>query len=214
VQSTGARPRARVGERPALVVATPGVEPVPDGSYAAALLLDVDLTLLRPGLRAHEEALRRWYAAAALVRSAPDGGVVVAVGDPAARPVQQLVRWDPWGAAEGELRDRTPLALPPTARVATLTGPPAVVREAAEELARLLSASGADDVALGSPLDLEPEEPGRPGRPAEPQARVLVRAPRRAGPALSAALRALQAGRAARRAGPGLRVQVDPVDLA
>ena len=65
---------AAVGPEPALVVATPGAEPVAEGGYAAALLLDGWALLGRPDLRAAEEALRRWMAAAALVRPGPDGG--------------------------------------------------------------------------------------------------------------------------------------------
>ena len=48
---------------PALVVSTPGAEPVAEGGYAAALLLDGWAMLGRPDLRAGEDALRRWIAA-------------------------------------------------------------------------------------------------------------------------------------------------------
>ena len=54
-----------VPDRPALVVSTPGAEPVAEGGgYAAALLLDGWAMLGRPDLRAGEEALRRWMQAA------------------------------------------------------------------------------------------------------------------------------------------------------
>src|SRR5262249_9155368 len=46
--SGGGRVLARVGDQPALVVATPGAEPVADGGYAAAVLLDGWLMLSRP----------------------------------------------------------------------------------------------------------------------------------------------------------------------
>ena len=72
---------AAVPAEPALVVATPGAEPVAEGGYAAALLLDGWALLDRADLRAGEEALRRWLAAAALVRPARDGGRVVVVAD-------------------------------------------------------------------------------------------------------------------------------------
>ena len=52
----------------ALVVSTPGAEPVAEGGYGAALLLDGWALLGRQDLRAAEDALRRWMAAAALVR--------------------------------------------------------------------------------------------------------------------------------------------------
>jgi primosomal protein N' (replication factor Y) len=80
---------------PALVVATPGAEPVADGGYGAVLLLDTWALLGRADLRAGEEALRRWTAAAALARPRDDGGRVVVVGDRGLRQVQALVRWDP-----------------------------------------------------------------------------------------------------------------------
>ncbi len=91
---------ATVGREPALVVATPGAEPVAEGGYAAALLLDGWAMLSRPDLRVDEEALRRWLAAAALVRPGPGGGTVVIVAEAAIPAVQALVRWDPASFAD------------------------------------------------------------------------------------------------------------------
>ena len=51
---------------PALVVATPGAEPVAAGGYGAALLLDAWALLGRQDLRAAEDTLRRWMAATTL----------------------------------------------------------------------------------------------------------------------------------------------------
>ncbi len=96
--------------RPALVVSTPGAEPVAEGGYAAALLLDGWAMLGRPDLRAGEEALRRWIDAASLVRGQAEGGTVVVVAEPTLRPVQALVRWDPVGHARRELAERAELA--------------------------------------------------------------------------------------------------------
>ena len=62
-----------VDDEPAIVVATPGAEPVAAGGYAAVVLLDTWLALARPDLRTEEEALRRWLDAAGLV---PPGGHV------------------------------------------------------------------------------------------------------------------------------------------
>ncbi|MER8039723.1 primosomal protein N', partial [Streptomyces hydrogenans] len=50
----------RVPDRPALVVSTPGAEPVADGGYAAALLLDGWALLGRPDLRAGSDADPRY----------------------------------------------------------------------------------------------------------------------------------------------------------
>ena len=114
--------RARVGSAPALVVATPGAEPVAEGGYAAALLLDGNQMLARPWLRAEEQTLRRWFNAAALVRSTEHGGTVVVTADQD-RAVSALVRWDPAGHSERELHERHELGLPPAVRTAALTGP-------------------------------------------------------------------------------------------
>ena len=74
VGSGGAEVREHVDDRPALVVATPGAEPVAAGGYGAALLLDGWALLGRADLRATEETLRRWMTAAALVRGDGAGG--------------------------------------------------------------------------------------------------------------------------------------------
>ena len=66
--SGGQHVLAEVPAESALVIATPGAEPVAAEGYAAALLLDGWALLGRPSLRAAEETLRRWLNAAALVR--------------------------------------------------------------------------------------------------------------------------------------------------
>jgi primosomal protein N' (replication factor Y) (superfamily II helicase) len=195
VSSTGGQARERVDGRPALVVATPGAEPPAEGGYAAALVLDTWLTLARPDLRTSEESLRRWLGAAALVRPADDGGSVVVVGDPAAAPVQSLVRWDPAGAAERELADRASTRLPPVARVATVTGP----ADAIDDLVRGLDLPAGAETLGPVPVD-------------EQSARVIVRVPYAVGGGLSRALRQGQAARSARKL-THLRVQVDPTEL-
>ncbi len=116
-----------VPAEPALVIATPGAEPL--GSYAAALLLDGWALLGRPSLRAGEEALRRWLAAAALVRA---GGTVLVHADAGLPAVQALIRWDPVGYSERELAERAELGFPPAVRMASVTG-------SADAVASLLS---------------------------------------------------------------------------
>ncbi|WP_407939698.1 primosomal protein N' family DNA-binding protein [Motilibacter deserti] len=217
-QSSGDKPLLRVADRPALVVATPGAEPVADGGYAAALLLDPVALLARPDLRAEEEALRRWTAAAALVRPAAEGGEVVLCGDPGLPGVQALVRWDPFGAAAAQLAERAPLGLPPVARVATVTGPLAAVATVLADVRRTLDGAGVTGVDLGVPVEAEltRRPAGRAGPPPAdepPVARAVVRAPRAAGAALASALATAQALRSARRDSEPVRVRVDPLDL-
>jgi primosomal protein N' (replication factor Y) len=177
----------------ALVVSTPGAEPVAEGGYGAVLLLDGWAALGRADLRAGEEALRRWFAAAALARP---GGRVVVGADRALAPVQALVRWDPGGAAARELAERTDLGFPPAVRMASVTGSPAAV---AEFVAALPEPARRD--ALG------------PVPVAEGTERLLLRAPRAAGGQLAAALKAAQAVRSAKK-GDAVRVELDPRELA
>ena len=195
VASAAGHVRDRVADAPALVVSTPGAEPVAEGGYAAALLLDTRLTLSRPGLRTPEESLRRWFNAAALVRPADRGGRVVVVGDPAVPTLQALVRWDPSAAAERELAERSSAHLPPAARLALVSGP---ADEVAAVLAGLELPAGGE---LLGPLPLDAET-----------AQLVARVPRERGAALSGVLREVQATRSARKLSH-LRVQVDPVEL-
>lgn len=190
---------AAVGGGPALVVATPGAEPVADGGYVAALLLDGWALLGRPDLRAAEEALRRWSAAASLVRPAAAGGTVVVLADPAAPAVQALVRWDPDTFAERELAERVGLRFPPAVRMASLTGPARAVSD-------MLAETDLPPVAdvLG---------PVATGRVDAGESRALVRVPADHGRALVAALHASAAARSARKVSEHVRVQVDPLQL-
>jgi primosomal protein N' (replication factor Y) len=183
---------ATVPDEPALVVATPGAEPVAEGGYGAVLLLDAWASLTRADLRAGEEALRRWFAAAALAK--PQGRVLL-VADRGLPAVQALTRWDPAGAAARELADRTEVGFPPATRMASVEGTPVAVAEFVHDLE--LPASGE---LLGPVPAKEGEE------------RLLLRVPRRHGLDLAAALKAAQGVRSARKGEP-VRVELDPQTL-
>jgi primosomal protein N' (replication factor Y) len=192
-----------VPAEPALVIATPGAEPLAD--YAAALLLDGWALLSRPSLRAGEEALRRWLAAAALVR--PDGTVLVHA-DAALPATQALIRWDPVTFAERDLTERAELGFPPATRMAAVSGEPDAV---ASVIAGL---DGAFEVLGPVPVeDAAPRTAQQAAGPPGSQVRALVRASRAEGAALARALQAAQAGRSARKEGGGARVQLDPPEL-
>jgi primosomal protein N' (replication factor Y) (superfamily II helicase) len=191
---------ATVPGDPAIVVATPGAEPVAEGGYGAALLLDSWALLGRADLRAGEETLRRWMNAAGLVRA---GGQVVVAADAGHPVVQALVRWDPAGLAERELADRRALGFPPVTRMASLSASPAAL---ADFLAALRLPEGAD--VLG-PVP----EPPRPGQDGERE-RYLVRVRRGDGVALARALHDVQGVRSAKKVAEHVRVQLDPLELA
>ena len=197
-----------VPQRPALVVATPGVEPAAADGYGAALLLDGWALLGRQDLRAAEDTLRRWMAAAALARSRADGGVVVVVAESALATVQALIRWDPIGHAQVELDSRNEVGLPPAVHMAAVDGTPAAVSA--------LLASGELPPASEQigPVDLPAGARRPPGVPADlPVSRTLVRIPRDDGLALAAALRRAAAIQSARHDQEPVRVQIDPLHI-
>lgn len=131
-----------VSREPAIVVSTPGAEPVAVDGYATTVLLDGWALLDRAGLDSSLEALRRWSAAAALTRSGASGGQVVVAGVPAhggVRAVEALLRWDPLWLVESELVERAELSLPPVVRTAVLHGERSAIASA---LAHLQSHGG------------------------------------------------------------------------
>jgi primosomal protein N' (replication factor Y) len=199
--SGGQHVLATVPAEPALVIATPGAEPVAPEGYAAALLLDGWALLGRPSLRAAEEALRRWLNAAALVRP---GGPVVVLAEATLPAVRALIRWDPVTFSEGELAERAELGFPPAVRMASVTGPP-------EAVADFVGTAGLPDRAeILGPIPLE-----RAGGDRPPGAtRALVRIGRGDGLELARALHAIQATRSARKDGGAVRVQLDPAEVA
>ncbi|MEV0228989.1 primosomal protein N' [Nonomuraea sp. NPDC050786] len=185
---------ATVPDTRALVVATPGAEPVAQGGYAAAVLLDGWALLGRADLRAAEEAVRRWMNAAALLRPAAE---LVVLGDAALPAVQALLRWDPVTHAERELGDRAELGFPPAVRMATLTGAASAVRQMLDEVrlppgAQVLGPVPVDESGLE---------------------RAMIRVRRSGGAALAAALKGASGVRAARKTPDVVKVSVDPLDL-
>ncbi|WP_208006841.1 primosome assembly protein PriA [Aeromicrobium phragmitis] len=172
-----------------LVLATPGAEPTVVGGYAVVVLLDTWLMLARDDVRVAEEAHRRWFNALAL---AAHHGRAVAVGD--SPTLQALVRADPVGLAHRELAERAETHLPPVGRLATVEGPTA-------EIAPLMQRSWTPHTEILGPVPVD-----------EQRERLILRAPRREGSALAAALKQAAAERSAAKL-PPWRIQIDPIDF-
>lgn len=207
-RSSGSGVLPAVPGTPALVIATPGAEPVADGGYAGAVLLDTGLLLLRADLRAAEEALRRWLAIVALVRPGADGGSVIAAGDSSARALQALVRLDPAGFAARELAERREAHFPPAAKVITVDGG----SSALTDLLALLEPP--EPTELLGPVPLPAAVPPRPGSETdEAIERLTLRTPLTTGADLVRAVRQVSAVRSARKSEGALRIRVDPVAL-
>jgi primosomal protein N' (replication factor Y) len=205
VVSGGTATIGSVPAAPALVVATPGAEPLADGGYAAAVLLDGWVLLGRPSLAAAQEALRRWMNAAALVAPGSAGGTVILVAEASLPVSQALIRWDPVTHAERELSEREALGFPPAVRMAAVTGPAAAVAGLLAETALPPTAELIGTVPAA--------QAGGAGEAGQDRVRALIRIPRPGGLALAAALRAAQAARTARKETGQVRVQLDPAEL-
>lgn len=210
VTSAGDHVKATVGDAQALVVATVGAEPVAAGGYAAALLLDGDALLRRESLRAGEDTVRRWFNAAALVRPAADGGlVVITAGDTTA--VGALLRWDPAGYAARELALRAELELPPSVRIASVTGPRAAVEHYTGAVSANLAAAGITLRTAGPAPVLLTGQPS--ARRAEEDVRTLLFFPYAQAAPVVRILRANRAAAAAKRTVEPVQLRLDGVDV-
>ena len=103
----------------ALVIATPGAEPLAEGGYRAILLLDGERMRMRENLRVNEDVLRHWSNAAAL--AATDATVYLVGAGSELGAV--MATWSQPEFAKRELADRHALRLPPAVRVVSVSGP-------------------------------------------------------------------------------------------
>lgn len=103
---------SEITNEPALVIATPGAEPlVIGGKYQAAVILDPELSLGRADLRAEEESFFRWMRVFALVEAGAAGVITM----PDTYEISQLlIKFDPLGFAKRELKSRNEAQLTPS----------------------------------------------------------------------------------------------------
>lgn len=181
----------------ALVIATPGAEPWPDGGYSAALLMDADALAGRAAFDADVEALRRWRNAVAMVRPHADGGQVLVVGTATLPPVQDLVARRSLRFLIKVLEDRAVLGLPPSCRIAEVAGDRAACRDLLEHL------EAPEGTEVFGPVEVEDD-------PEDARVRAVLRVVPESAAALADALRAAVAARSARKAPGSVRVRMDP----
>jgi primosomal protein N' (replication factor Y) len=130
IQSTASDPRDAVSSDPALVISTPGVEPVADSGYAAVVILQVDRFLSSSASNGVERAYSNFFAASALIGNT---GVIALVHDDGAPITSALATWNPATISKREIEQRISLQLPP------ISGAVLVLADSAE-LIRLKSA--------------------------------------------------------------------------
>jgi primosomal protein N' (replication factor Y) len=210
ITSSGDHVKAGVGSAKALVVATVGAEPMAEGGYAVALLLDGDSLLRRENLRAGEDTVRRWFNAAALVRPATEGGLVVITATESVA-VGALLRWDPAGYARRELELRMELQLPPAVRIASVTGPRAAVVHFTGVVEKELATAGVT-LRTAGPAPLVLTGPAASLRAGE-DVRTLLFFPYGQAAVVTRMLRATKAAAAAKRSEEPVQVRLDGVDV-
>lgn len=187
-----------VEDRPAIVIATPGAEPVAAKGYAGALLLDGDAQLQREGLNVPEEVLGHWIRAATLVKPAADGGVVVVTAE-YDDAVSSLVQMNPISWANRQLAQRQQLGLPPAMRVAELLGP-------LDEIQRMIRSTELPYHAEESPWI-------GPVAVNEQTHRALLFFPQHVAQQVVSMLKTTRAQLSARGESTAIRLRIDPTDV-
>jgi len=172
IQSDASHRVVSVSDQPAVVIATRGSEPVAEGGYRLALLLDGGAMLSRESLRALEDSLHAWENAISLVR--PEGAAYVT--EVSGNPAMALASGRFEQLLSEEITERTALRLPPTVRLASITGPAELVTKAREALETRFS--GLD--VLG-PVGME-----------DATVRIIIRFPYAGGDLVTQELRALR----------------------
>jgi len=125
IQSTANEPRDSVSTEPALVISTPGVEPIAQNGYSAVVILQVDRFLSSISSNGIERAYSNFFAASALVSQT---GVIALVHEDGAPITSALSTWNPATISKREIEQRIQLQLPP------ITGSVLVLADSAELL--------------------------------------------------------------------------------
>ena len=110
IQSTANDPRDSVGSESALVISTPGVEPIAEFGYSAVVILQVDRFLSSSASDGVERAYSNFFAASAL---SSDAGVIALVHDDGSAITSALTTWNPATISKREIEQRIQLQLPP-----------------------------------------------------------------------------------------------------
>jgi primosomal protein N' (replication factor Y) len=111
--SNSESPITQLPRNPALVIATPGMEPHIVGGYSAVVLLDGDSFFSYSDLRAQERARETFFAAAALVSTS---GEVITVVNSSNPITAALAQWSPKVLLARELTELRELGFPPFSR--------------------------------------------------------------------------------------------------
>lgn len=195
IQAEGDRVIASVSDRPALIIATRGAEPIAEHGYRAVALLDGLRMMGRESLNVAEDCLRWWSNAASL---AATGAPVFLVGV-SHELGQAMASWRQDRYAGRELAFRRELRLPPAIRTVTLSGHRQPVHDTQTKLSEQFGCQS---------LFLEPQHEAD-------DVRVLVKFEYRDGDTIAQVLReeVIRYAAARGKLKPRLRVRMDEPEL-
>lgn len=191
--------------KPALVVATPGAEPLVKGGFELVVILDAEAVVSRPELWATEEAMRRWMRLLGFVKSS---GEVAVLGLSDESFAQALIRRDPVAWARQTLTERVEVGFYPAKCLLAVDG----ALEAVTQFAEQLSAIQLSEVNVET-LGVAPRVGKDVPKAFHPQpTRLLLRVSWKDAPVLLQVVRRLQAERSLKKLGL-TTVRVNPRDL-
>lgn len=133
VEATGENVVQHVDAGPKIVISTPGAEPVADGGYFAAVVLDCDVALAKDSLKAREDAVRGWSNAIALTNNKSHSALIGLPTDLGG----YLSTWRLIELASLELAERESLGFPPAKRMLSATGLKELVHNLEVELSEI-----------------------------------------------------------------------------
>ena len=120
----------QIPSKPAIIICTPGIEPIAIGGYSAVVLLDCSSQLNQDSLRAPEDGLRSWLNALAFMNKTGEA-IAVGVSDEvsAALSLGEISK-----TVNAMLAEREQLGFPPAKRFVSATGSRAVIESLEEKL--------------------------------------------------------------------------------
>ncbi len=130
VESTSNHAIETVPNKPLIVVATPGCEPIAEQGYAAVVIFDADVQLNRESLSAQEQALLTWASAISLA----DPSAAICICGVSNGLGQQLRSWKLRELASSQLAEFTSLGFPPSKRLVSIAGTATTVNAAKDQL--------------------------------------------------------------------------------
>ena len=129
-ESTSEHKPGRIRGKNHIVISTPGSAPRVTSGYSAVVILDTDVWLSSPLIRAEQNAIRDWMEAVELLSD--DGKALISGIDPGLGRALSLGQHRE--LAKANLSDLGQLQLPPATRVVSLESDPQTIALAIEQL--------------------------------------------------------------------------------